>query len=123
MVSVRKREKSKLQLHPPTGRHSRFGGTYVLQNVKSVSDNDVICHQSLERAMAMDFTREKTIKKKSHRVVQEQGETHRRSAFSVRWVFIFIFVCFLFSFNKQFSFLDYFYVNFALKFLDLPTII
>lgn len=95
MVSVRKREKSKLQLHPPTGRHSRFGGTYVLQNVKSVSDNDVICHQSLERAMAMDFTREKTIQKKSHRLVKEQGETHRRSAFSVRWVhffFVFFFI-------------------------------
>lgn len=92
MVSVRKREKSKLQLHPPTGRHSRFGGTYVLQNVKSVSDNDVICHQSLERAMEMDFTREKTIQKKSHRVVKEQGETHRRSAFSVRWVQIFFFI-------------------------------
>lgn len=104
MVSVRKREKSKLQLHPPTGRHSRFGGTYVLQNIKSVSDNDVICHQSLERAMAMDFTREKTIQKKSHRVVKEQGDTHRRSAFSVRWVFFSFFLFFIYSSTKKIDF-------------------
>lgn len=83
-MSVRKREKSKYQLHPPAGRHSRFGGTYVLQNVKSVSDKDIICHQSLERATAMDFDRDKNIQKRSHRVVKEESHIERRSAFSIR---------------------------------------
>lgn len=81
---ARRREKAKYQTRPPPGRHSRFGGTYVLQNVKSVSDNDIICHQSLPRAITMDFNREKNIQKRSHRIVQEVATYERRSAFSVR---------------------------------------
>lgn len=84
LVSARKREKSKYQMHPPAGRHSRFGGTYVLQNIKSISDKDIICHQSLERATAMDFDRDKNKQKRSHRVVKEENTTERRSAFSIR---------------------------------------
>ena len=86
MIAVRRREKSKYTTRPPPGRHSRFGGTYVLANIKSVSDKDIICHQSLSRAIAMDFDREKTNQKRSHRIVKENEKLERRSAFSVRLI-------------------------------------
>ncbi|XP_055901939.1 protein timeless homolog [Eupeodes corollae] len=84
LIAARRREKQKLVARPPAGRHSRFGGTYVIQNFRSVSDKDTICHQSLERAVAIDFDREKERQKKSHRIIKEEGQTVRRSAFSVR---------------------------------------
>lgn len=84
LVAARKREKQRLKNKAPTGRHSRFGGTYVIQNLKSVSDKDIICHQPLERVAAMDFDREKEKQKRSFRHVKEEAETSRRSAFSVR---------------------------------------
>lgn len=45
LVAVRRKEKSIVQSKPAPARHSRFGGTYVYKNVKSISDNDLICHQ------------------------------------------------------------------------------
>lgn len=84
LVTARKREKSKLVARPPPARHSRFGGTFVMQNLKSVSDNDLICHQPLDRAIAMDFDREKKRVKRSFRFVKETEQQERRSAFSVR---------------------------------------
>lgn len=81
---ARHREKHKNNLRPPVGRHSRFGGTYVVQNTKSISDNDLICHQSLQRAVTMDFNCEKTLQKRSHRIAKEENQFERRSAFSVR---------------------------------------
>lgn len=84
LISARKREKTKYSTRPPPGRHSRFGGTYTMQNVKSISDKDIICHQSLERAISMDFNRDKNKQKRSHRIVKEDATTERRSAFSIR---------------------------------------
>lgn len=85
LVTERRRERARFQARPPAGRHSRFGGTYVMTNIKSVSDNDIICHQSLTRAIAMDFNREKSDQKKPSRNVQEGGTSERRSAFTVRY--------------------------------------
>lgn len=85
LISERRRERARYQARPPAGRHSRFGGTYVMTNIKSVSDNDTICHQSLTRTIAMDFNREKSGQKKPSRMVQEKGTVERRSAFTVRY--------------------------------------
>lgn len=85
LINVRRRERARFHARPPAGRHSRFGGTYVMQNIKSVSDNDIICHQSLTRAISMDFNREKSGQKKPARNVQEEGSSERRSAFTVRY--------------------------------------
>lgn len=87
LVTSRKRERSKFTAKPPPGRHSRFGGTFIMRNVKSISDNDLICHQPLERAIAMDFDRDKNQRKQSHRVVKEEASTERRSALSIRYVY------------------------------------
>lgn len=70
---------------PPPGRHSRFGGTYIMQNVKSISDKDSICHQQLERAMKMEFDHDKNKRKQTHRIVKEEGAAVRRSALSIRY--------------------------------------
>jgi len=93
LIATRRREKAKLIAKPPPGRHSRFGGTYVLKDVKSISDNDIICHQSLQKAYNMDFDVDKAKQKKSYRVISEDASIARRSAFSIRYSkFIFSFV-------------------------------
>ncbi|XP_070072337.1 protein timeless homolog [Drosophila takahashii] len=84
LLAARRRERARRQARPPPGRHSRFGGTYVIRNMKSVSDRDVICHQALERVTSIDFDREKEHQKRSHRHVQEEAQVTRRSAFTVR---------------------------------------
>nr|AAQ22497.1 RE03551p [Drosophila melanogaster]AAY33504.1 RE03647p [Drosophila melanogaster] len=84
LLAARRRERARRQARPPPGRHSRFGGTYVVRNMKSVSDRDVICHQALERVSSIDFDREKQQQKRSHRHIQEEAQVTRRSAFTVR---------------------------------------
>ncbi|XP_073816308.1 circadian regulator timeout isoform X1 [Musca autumnalis] len=84
LLAARRREKQRTSAKPPPGRHSRFGGTYVIRNLKSVSDRDIICHQPLERVTSIDFDREKQQQKRSFRYVREEAQVTRRSAFSVR---------------------------------------
>ncbi|XP_017020269.1 protein timeless homolog [Drosophila kikkawai] len=84
LLAARRRERARRQARPPPGRHSRFGGTYVIRNMKSVSDRDVICHQALERVSSIDFDREKEQQKRSHRHIKEEAQVTRRSAFTVR---------------------------------------
>lgn len=84
LLVARRREKQRLANKPAAGRHSRFGGTFVIRNLKSVSDRDIICHQPLERVTSIDFDREKQQQKRSHRVIREEAQVTRRSAFSVR---------------------------------------
>lgn len=84
LLTARKREKAKQRFRAPAARHSRFGGTYVVQNMKSISDNDLICHQSLQKALKMEFDTDKNPVKKSFRHVKETGSVERKSAFSVR---------------------------------------
>lgn len=40
-------------------RHSRFGGTYVIKDVKSVSENDLIFHKPLSKAVTLTLDFEK----------------------------------------------------------------
>lgn len=84
LIMSRKREKVRQQVCIPAARHSRFGGTYVMQNMKSISDNDLICHQSLQKALKLEFDTDKAPVKKNFRLVKESGTVERKSAFSVR---------------------------------------
>lgn len=84
LIAARRREQNKFIMKPPTGRHSRFGGTYIVQNMKSITDNDLICHQQLHRAISMDFDHDKNKRKQPHRTVREEDAIDRRSALSVR---------------------------------------
>lgn len=79
--ALKKEQQSK---KPPSARHSRFGGTYVVKNMKSVSDNDLICHQNLRKAVEMDFSHEKPKQRKNFRVAKEDEKVERQSVFAVR---------------------------------------
>lgn len=77
-------KKEKMSVKPPPARHSRFGGTYVIRNMKSVSDRDMICHSALERTVQMDFSREKVKQKRNFRLAKEDEKVERQSVFAVR---------------------------------------
>ena len=70
-----------------SGRHSRFGGTYVLKNVSSISDsNKLIWHNPLQSVNRLDFDREKRPKKTAkNKLAPTDGEsTKRRSTLAIR---------------------------------------
>ncbi|XP_058121766.1 protein timeless homolog [Anopheles ziemanni] len=80
-------------LHPPggsrkplsTARHSRFRGTYTFHNLKSISEADAICHQSLEKIVrSEELGAEKQRIKQPSRHVKETEKVERKSIFSVR---------------------------------------
>lgn len=84
LLAARRTENAKQQLRPPPARHSRFGGTYVYKDYKSVSDRDLICHQSLERVVQKDFSRDKPKAKKNFRLARDDDKFERQSAFCIR---------------------------------------
>uniref|UniRef100_A0A669E509 Timeless circadian clock n=1 Tax=Oreochromis niloticus TaxID=8128 RepID=A0A669E509_ORENI len=65
-------------------RHSRFGGSFVVQGLKAIGDKDVIYHRNLQN---VNYTHDigKAVRRvpKRHRKAQESGEK-RRSALNVR---------------------------------------
>lgn len=84
LMAARRDEKSKNQQRLPPARHSRFGGTYVYQNMKSVSDRDLICHQSLDRVVQRDFNHDKKKVKANFRLAKDDDKYERQSAFFIR---------------------------------------
>lgn len=84
LIAARTREKLKSQVRLPPARHSRFGGTYVYKNLKSISDNDMICHQSLERVVQKEFNTNKNKIKPSYRLAKDDDKYERQSAFTIR---------------------------------------
>lgn len=88
LLNVRHKENTERQqkLKRYTGaRHSRFGGTYVVQNMKSISSNDIIYHKPLNQLSKLDFDLQKnpTRRAKNKRPMQDEN-IERRSAFSIR---------------------------------------
>ncbi|XP_052902821.1 protein timeless homolog [Anopheles moucheti] len=69
---------------PNSMRHSWFRGTYTYNNLKSISDSDAVCHQSLGKIMRMEFSAEKHRQKVSFRQAKENETIERKSIFSVR---------------------------------------
>jgi timeless len=37
-------------------RHSRFGGTYVVQNMKAIGDNEMLCHKPYQKIEDLNFS-------------------------------------------------------------------
>ena len=51
-------EKAKIKMKTtPSSRHSRFGGSFVLQNVKSISDRSLIVNKPLQVSKKCYFCR------------------------------------------------------------------
>jgi timeless len=86
LVTARRIERAKAVQQLPPARHSRFGGTYVYRNVKSISERDLICHRPLERVVSNDLSCDKKKVKASFRVVKDEDRYERQSAFMVRVV-------------------------------------
>ncbi|XP_014246467.1 protein timeless homolog [Cimex lectularius] len=68
-------------------RHSNFGGTFVVKNMKSTSDKDMIYHKRIQEAKYITFDQEK---QKARIPKNKQplrcNSTERRSALSVRLI-------------------------------------
>ncbi|XP_011305481.1 protein timeless homolog [Fopius arisanus] len=66
-------------------RHSRFGGTFVVQNMKAIGENQLICHKPFEKIEALEFARDKVkLKKPKNKVPIEATPEERTSALTVR---------------------------------------
>jgi len=66
-------------------RHSTFGGTFVVANIKSISERNLICHNSLKAINNIEFDRNKTARKrpKNRRPIVD-ADVSRRSTLSIR---------------------------------------
>lgn len=42
-------------------RHSHFGGTYVVQNMKAIGENQLLCHKPYQKIEALNFGQDKVI--------------------------------------------------------------
>ncbi|XP_060821669.1 protein timeless homolog isoform X2 [Bombus pascuorum] len=68
-------------------RHSHFGGTYVVQNMKAIGENQLLCHKPYQKIEALNFgqDKKKVSKPKNKRPMWDpKGE--RTSALSVRLI-------------------------------------
>lgn len=66
-------------------RHSRFGGSYIIQGLKSIGDKDIIYHKGLHNYQNYSHDLGKELKRVPKRKQQAKDtETSRRSALNVR---------------------------------------
>ena len=65
-------------------RHSRFGGTYTIANMASISEKKMISHRPLQNLNSLDFDREKRHKKLAVNKQTPREEGKRRSTLAVR---------------------------------------
>ena len=66
-------------------RHSRFGGTYVVKNMKSITDRDLIIQKPLSNVNDVNFDKtKKGVKKAKNRLAPENLDNVRRSTLPVR---------------------------------------
>ncbi|KAH9496091.1 hypothetical protein Btru_012707 [Bulinus truncatus] len=89
LEQAREKEKAqkKANILKFSGRHSRFGGTYVIKNMKSISENDVIYHKSLGESKSFSYDEGKAPKKVAKNRVAIKGDAGiRRSTLSMRLI-------------------------------------
>lgn len=88
LLAIKEKEKleKKERIRKYAGsRHSRFGGTYVVQNMKAIGENQLICHKPYQKIEALEFGTEKVkVKKPKNRRAMADTTVERVSAFSVR---------------------------------------
>lgn len=66
-------------------RHSRFAGTVIIKNLKSISDNDMIVHKNIKHSKDIDFNAHKKARKAPrNRAPIKEREISRRSTLSIR---------------------------------------
>ncbi|XP_012535516.2 protein timeless homolog isoform X2 [Monomorium pharaonis] len=66
-------------------RHSRFGGTYVVQNMKATGENQMICHKPYQKIEALEFGHnKKRVRRRKDQMSLQDFKEERTSALSVR---------------------------------------
>ncbi|KAJ8982321.1 hypothetical protein NQ317_006666 [Molorchus minor] len=88
LLAIRHREsnqrQAKSKMHA-SARHSRFGGTFVVKSLKSISDNELIYHKPLHKLDELTFDADKKKKKTpKNRMPVVSSDSERRSAFTIR---------------------------------------
>ncbi|XP_049842526.1 protein timeless homolog [Schistocerca gregaria] len=79
------RRRQELERRFRGARHSRFGGTFVLKDFKSISDRNLIYHKPLNKLDDLSFDHEKhKVKTPKNRQPLKSEVVERRSAYSVR---------------------------------------
>ncbi|XP_065170446.1 protein timeless homolog isoform X2 [Atheta coriaria] len=88
LLAIRHKETNKRQQKARDfsgSRHSRFGGTFVVKSMKSISDNELIYHKPLSKLDEIDFDGNKSkLKTPKNRAPLKSTTMERRSAFSIR---------------------------------------
>ncbi|KAG5899963.1 hypothetical protein JTB14_034534 [Gonioctena quinquepunctata] len=90
LLAIRHKEtnekQKKSKVHSGT-RHSRFGGTFVVKSMKSISDNELIYHKPLNKLESLNFDADKKKPKTpKNRMPIVRSSSERRSAFTIRLI-------------------------------------
>ena len=86
-IRLQEAEKAKQKFHQVKSmRHSRFGGTFTLANMKSISERDLIYHKPLSSMDNLDLNEKKRPKKiaKNRRMPEDPDAVKRRSTLAIR---------------------------------------
>ena len=86
-VRLQEVERQKQKFHQSkSSRHSRFGGTFTLTNVKSISERSLIYHRPLTSMDNIDLNKEKRPAKlaKNRRMPDDPNAVKRRSTLAIR---------------------------------------
>ncbi|KAH0946664.1 hypothetical protein HN011_009855, partial [Eciton burchellii] len=66
-------------------RHSRFGGTYVVQNMKAIGENQMICHKPYQAIEDLEFGHsKKRVKRRRDKMGLQDVRQERMSTIGVR---------------------------------------
>ncbi|PIK58364.1 hypothetical protein BSL78_04681 [Apostichopus japonicus] len=85
-LRIKEMEKKKARQFKLSSRHSRFGGTFQVKNLKSISEYDVIYHRTLPKDVnSISFALDKApAKRPKHRLPMQDMTVTRRSTLSIR---------------------------------------
>ncbi|KAK9294394.1 hypothetical protein QLX08_010973 [Tetragonisca angustula] len=85
---LKEKEKKMQKVRKYAGaRHSHFGGTYIVQNMKAIGDNQLLCHKPYQKIEALDFGQDKKkVAKPKNKRPMTDPRNERTSALSVRLV-------------------------------------
>ncbi|KAJ8036132.1 Protein timeless-like [Holothuria leucospilota] len=85
-IREREREEKRARQLKLSSRHSRFGGTFQVKNLKSISEYDVIYHRKLPKDVnSISFELDKPLlKRPKHRLPMQDMTLMRKSTLSIR---------------------------------------
>ncbi|XP_029034529.1 protein timeless homolog isoform X2 [Osmia bicornis bicornis] len=80
-----KQEKMEKVRKYASSRHSRFGGTYVVENMKAIGDNQLLCHKPYQKIEALNFSKDKNkVAIPKNKRPMKDPRSERTSTLSVR---------------------------------------